>query len=165
MTGKKTAIIAICGVAGAMAAIMTAVLYKNGNTQDIDPFDMEEDFFSDEEVEPEFNQDEQIHDVRAILNGKLDWSAFTSERAYELAPVMFDELTTLPDKMTKDMRRIKEHLVTVFDELIQITSIDLFREIFSVNECVKLPAWVYDEVKNKMLDIHMEEFEYPDIYL
>ena len=37
------------------------------------------------EDEPEFNQDEQIHDVRTILNGKLDWSAFTSERAYELS--------------------------------------------------------------------------------
>lgn len=48
---------------------------------------------------------------------------------------------------------------------IQITSIELFREIFSVNECGKLPTWVYDEVKNKMLDIHMEEFQYPDIYL
>ena len=165
MTSKKTAIIAVCGVTRAIAAIMTAVLYKNGNTQDIEPFDMEEDLFSDEEDELESEQDEQIHDVRAILNGKLDWSAFTSERAYELAPVMFDELTKLPDKMTKDMRRIKEHLVTVFDELIQITSIDLFREIFSVNECGKLPACVYDEVKNKMLDIHMEEFEYPDIYL
>ena len=34
-----------------------------------------------------------------------------------------------------------------------------------VNECGKLLVWVYDEVKNKMLDIHMEEFEYPDIYL
>ena len=140
MTGKKTAIIAVCGVAGAVAAIMTAVLCKSERAQDIEPFDMEKDLFSDEEDEPEAEQDEQIHDVRAILNGKLDWSAFTSERAYELAPVMFDEL-------------------------IQITSLDLFREIFSVNECGKLPAWVYDEVKNKMLDIHMEEFEYPDIYL
>ena len=36
MTSKKTAIIAVCGVTGALAAIMTAVLYKNGNTQDID---------------------------------------------------------------------------------------------------------------------------------
>lgn len=45
MTSKKTAIIAVCGVAGTVAAIMTAVLYKNGNTQDIEPFDMEEDFF------------------------------------------------------------------------------------------------------------------------
>ena len=58
MTEKKTAIIAVCGVAGAVAAIMTAVLCKSGKAQDIEPFDMEENLFSDEEDELESEQDE-----------------------------------------------------------------------------------------------------------
>lgn len=165
MTSKKTAIIAVCGFAGAMAAIMTAVLCKNGNTQDIEPFDMEEDIFSDEEDEPKSDLDEQIHDVRAILNGKLDWSAFTSERVYDLAPVLYEELVKLPENLTAGMAMIKENLPIVLDELIKATDIGMFWRLFSVNECSKLPEWVYEDVRKKLLDIHMEEFEYPEVYL
>ena len=165
MTGKKTVIIAVCGVAGAVAAIMTAVLYKSGMAQDIEPFEMDEDLFSDEEDEPESEQDEQIHDVRAILNGKLDWSAFTESRVYDLAPVMFEELAKLPDDMSDDMIGIKKRLPIILDELIKATDIGMFWRLFSVDECAKLPPWIYEDVRKRLLDIHIDDFEYPKVYL
>lgn len=165
MTGRKTAIIAVCGVAGAMAAIMTAVLCIKGNWQDAEPFDMEEDLFSDEEDEPDSEQDEQIHDVRAILNGKLSWSSFTETKCYDLASVMFEELAKLPDDMTDDMIGIKKRLPIILDELIKATDIGMFWRLFSVDECAKLPPWIYEDVRKRLLDIHIDDFEYPEVYL